>query len=641
MMRSSGSSGTSRGSTGSGGPSESRASSGSWGSRRITRRLALIVAVVLVCGLVWGLAAALAASSSPSPASGKVVLKIGWTSEPDNLNPFVGWATTTYEIWTINYNFLFGFDGQSMRPTLSLADQFPTKANGGISADGKVWTIHLRPGVKWSDGQPLTAADVAFTYNYIVKNHMANLALTTTGIASAKEIDPTTVQIICSQPKANMESIFLPILPKHIWEHVSPQAAATTFLNSPPIVGSGPFYTTAFKKGSYVEMQRNPYYWGKKPTVDQIYFEMYQNPDTMVQDLKSGVLDGAWGIPVAQFSQLKAMSSIHTIAYNFFNWDYLDLNCSSLSSSTGNPVLRDASFRTALNYAIDRATLAKVAYDGLAAPATTIMPPDTWSDPDYHWQPPADEAYTFDIAKANQMLTAAGYPLKNGVRLNKQGKPITLRLATTTDFQQGQVEAKLIAGWFQQLGLKITLQVMDDGAFLARMFNYKGTTFAPDFDMALSDWAGYGDPGETLTSFTTAEIGATNEPAWSNATFDKLNVEQSAALDPATRQNLIWQMQQIFYQQSPQLVLVYPQYLEAYNISHWTGWTPMFHGRGPAFVTTATVDSYVNLMPRTGSSSSGGGAKGLWIVVAVVVIVVAGGLVVWTMRRRRLMAEEA
>jgi peptide/nickel transport system substrate-binding protein len=605
-----------------------------------TRRLLLIVVALLAAGLVWGLAGALAASSSPSPASGKVVLKIGWTSEPDNLNPFVGWATTTYEIWVVNYDFLFGFNGQTMAPTLSLAAQFPTQANGGISPDGKVWTIHLKPDLKWSDGQPLTAADVAFTYNYIVKNHMANLALTTTGITGAKELDPTTVQITCSRPKANMEAIFLPILPEHIWEHVSPKVAATTYVNQPPIVGSGPFYTVAFKKGSYVEMVRNPYYWGKKPVVDEIFFEMYQDPDTMVQDLKSGVIDAAWGIPEAQFKQLTSETGLHTIAYNFFNWDYLDLNCCSLPSSTGNPVLRDVRFRVALNYAIDRNKLCQIAYQGLAAPATSIMPPDTWSNPDYHWQPSADQMYTFDLAKASQMLTAAGYPLVNGVRLNKQGKPITLRLATTTDFPEGQIEAKLIAGWFDKLGLKINLSVLDNGAFLARMFNYKGATFAPDYDMDLSDWAGYGDPGETLTSFTTAEIGATNEPAWSNAAFDKLNVQQSAALDPTTRRNLIWQMQQIFYQQSPQVALVYPEYLQAYDTSRWTGWTPMFHGRGPAFVTTATVDSYVNLRP-VAATSSGGGAKGLVIVVAVAVVVVIAGAAIWLTRRRRGRAEEA
>ncbi|HUK78881.1 MAG TPA: ABC transporter substrate-binding protein [Thermoleophilia bacterium] len=609
--------------------------------RTTTSRLLLVAAVLLAASLVWGLASALADNSSPSPASSKVVLKVGWTSEPDNLNPFVGWATTTYEIWTVNYNFLFGFDGQTFRPTLGLAAQFPTEANGGISPDGKVWTVHLKPDLKWSDGLPLTAADVAFTYNYVVKNHMANMALTTVGITGAKEIDPTTVEIDCSQPKADMESIFLPILPKHVWEHVSPQLASTTYPNKPPIVGSGPFYTVAFKKGAYVEMVRNPYYWGKRPTVDKIFFEMYQDPATMVQDLKSGAIDAAWGIPEAQFKPLTSQAGIHTIAYNFFNWDYLDLNCSSLPGSTGNPVLRDVRFRDALNYAIDRNKLCQVAYDGLAAPATTIMPPDTWSNPDFHWQPSATEMYTYDLAKANQLLDAAGYRRgSNNLRLYR-GKPITLRLWTTTDFPEGQSEAKMIAGSFEKLGLKINLAVIDNGAFLARMFNYNGSAFAPDFDIGLSDWAGYGDPGETLTSFTTAQIGGTNEPAWSNPTFDKLNVRQAAALDPTTRRNIIWQMQQIFYQQSPQIVLVYPQYLQAYDTTRWTGWTPMFHGRGPAWMTTATVDSYVNLKPAAAGAGSSGGARGTTIAIVAAIVVIAALVAVTLVRRRRVRAEEA
>ena len=130
----------------------------------------------------------------------------------------------------------------------------------------------------------------------------------------------------------------MPILPKHIWEHVSPQAAATSYQNKPPIVGSGPFQTVAFKKGSYVEMVRNPYYWGKKPTVDEIYFEMYQNPDTMVQDLKSGAIDAAWGIPEAEFTAAQvAGRPPQPIAYNFFNWDYLDFNCSSRRLDRATP----------------------------------------------------------------------------------------------------------------------------------------------------------------------------------------------------------------------------------------------------------------------------------------------------------------
>ena len=601
--------------------------------------LPAVVVAVLAISLGFGLASARADTATPSPSTGKVTLRIGWTAEPDNLNPFVGWANTTYEIWAINYGFLFGYGLNGGEATLDLAAQFPTEQNGGISPDGKIWTIHLRPNLKWSDGQPLTATDVAFTYNYVVKNHMQNLALATVGIEGATVIDPTTVRITCSQPKADMEHIYLPILPKHVWEHVSPQAAASSYINKPPIVGSGPFYTTAFKKGSYIEMVRNPYYWGKKPTVDKILFEMYQNADTMVSDLKSGTLDAAWGFPEAQFKPLSSQAGIHAIAYNFFNWDYVDVNCSSLPGSTGNPVLRDVRFRNALNYAIDRSKLCQLAYAGLAAPATTIMPPSTWSDPDYHWQPSADQAYTFDIAKANQLLDAAGYTrAPSGQRLYR-GKPINLRLWSTTDFQQGQIEAKLIAGWLQKLGLKITLSVLDRGTVEASIFNYKGTAVAPDYDLYVDDWAGYGDPGQTLTSFTTAEIGNANEPAWSNAAFDKLNLQQATALDPSQRKDLIWQMQQVFYQQSPQIVLVYPQYLEADNSARWTGWTPMFGGRGPVFMTTGGIDSYLNLKPAA-SDSGGGGSKGVTVAIVVAVVVVLAGAGVWLMRRRSAAEEE-
>ena len=306
----------------------------------------------------------------------------------------------------------------------------------------------------------------------------------------------------------------------------------------------------------------------------------------------------------------------------------------------GNPVLRDVRFRDALNYAIDRNKLCRLAYDGLAAPATTILNPDTWSQPrlplaaagqpGLHLRPRQGQP-----AADRRRLPAA----VNGVRLNKQGKPITLSLWTATDFPEGQIEAKLITGWFQQLGLKINLAVIDRGAQEARVFNYKGTTYAPDFDMYVDDWAGYSDPGETLTCETTAQIGATNEPAWSNAAFDKLNAQQGSVLDPTTRQNLIWRMQQIMYQQTPWVVLVYPQYLQAYNTSRWTGWTPMFNGHGPAFITCGNVDSYLNLRPVT--ASSGGGDRGATIAIVVVVVVVIAGAAIWLLRRRRARAEEA
>jgi peptide/nickel transport system substrate-binding protein len=602
------------------------------------RRFAfLALAVVLAGSLVWGLVAAFATSASPSPGAGNVVLRIGWTSEPDNLNPFVG--LSSYEIWALNYSYLFGC-GDHNQPTLDLATVFPSVQNGGISADGRVWTIKIRSGVKWQDGVPLTAADVAFTYTYIIKNDMTNLTNYTNGIKTVTAVDPTTVRIVCSAPKADLEKAVVPILPEHIWAHVSPAAAATTFVNKPPIVGSGPFQTVAFKKGSYVEMVRNPYWYGKKPAIDQIYFELYQDADTMVSDLKTGNLDAAWGVPEAEFKALESAQGYKAVAYNYYDWDYLEFNCYDKSSSLGNPVLRDWKFRNALNYAINRQQLCAVAYSGLATPGTTIIPPNSFADPDYHWQPPADQAYAFDPTKAGQMLTAAGYPLRNGARLDKQGKPITLRLYSPTDSDANQVDAKLITGWLDKLGLKIKLSVVDDGALTSDIYNARGNIWKPDFDMVVWDWTGYFDPGQTLSCLTTNEIGSLNEPFWSDPQYDALNTVQSSTIDPQARLTPISQMQQIMYQQTPWVVLAYPDYLEAYNTTKWTGWQQMFDGSGPAFYTEGFIGSYLNLQPKTAAAGGGSGNTVLIVVVAAAAVVLAAIVIVLVLRRRQPRAEE-
>ena len=599
--------------------------------RFVRHHVALLVVALLALGLAWGLWASLATASSPSPATGKVVLRIGWTTDIDNLNPFIGYANWTFEIWSLNYQTLFGL-GVDGKPTLDAAAQFPTQANGGISANGKVWTIHIKPNLRWQDGTPLTAADVAWTYNFTIKNHIANFSVQTIGIRYAKVLDPTTVQIVCSEPKADMESSSLYILPEHIWQNVSPQAAQRSYANNPPVIGSGPFETVKWVKGNYLEMVRNPYYSGPKPAIDTILFEVYEDADTMAYDLKSGAIDAAYGILPAQFRSLQAVKGIQAIGFNNYNWDYLDCNCYT-GSSGGNPVLRDWRFRHALAYAIDQQKLIEIAEDGNGLPGTTIINPNTWTNPDYHWQPTASEAYSFDLAKASQLLTAAGYPLKDGVRLNKQGKPIVLRLWAKADTAYEQTEGKLITGWLQQLGLKIEFSVIDYSVLAAHVLNFHGSTYDPQFDLYVSDWIGYTDPGPTLLAFTTPMIGSINETGWSNAQYDKLAIEQETALNPQKRQQLIWQMQQIMYKQAPWIVLTYPYLLEAYNTDRWTGWTRAMNGTGPAVVyCSGVIASYLNLRPR--SASVGGTSHRGLIAAIIVAVVVVGGVLIWRIRRR-------
>ena len=139
---------------------------------------------------------------------------------------------------------------------------------------------------------------------------------------------------------------------------------------------------------------------------------------------------------------------------------------------------------------------------------------------------------------------------------------------------------------------------MDDGIYYDSIWAYEGNTYSPDFDMYLWDWDGYADPGDTLASFITAQIENWNEPCWSNAEFDAVVDEANTTLDPEKRKELIWRAQQIFYEESPEIAIDYPDKLEAVNTARWDGWTRMYDGTGAAFYTSYVRDSYLNLKPK-------------------------------------------
>ena len=584
-----------------------------------------------------GLGSALAADPSASPSGDKVVLHVGWTNDPDNLNPFIGAETSSYEIWLLNYDFLTGYS-PDLQPTPDLATSWET------SADGKVWTFHLRDGVKWQDGEPFTADDVAFTYNYIVDNEMGAFSSLTTFIDEAVAIDDLTVEIRCSKPKANMIRTWIPILPEHVWSKVSPKAAGASYQNKPDIVGTGPFQTVEVKKGDYVRMVANPTFWGQKPTIDEILFVTYQNPDTMTQDLLSGNLDAAWGIPSAQFPKLETTEGITAISYGLLTWDYLSLNCYE-GRSRGNPVLKDVAFRQALNWAIDRQKIVDLAWAGRGQPGTTIMTPDSWVDPDYHWQPPADVDVHLrpgESAATARRRRLQGRQRRRRPRGQRAASPSSCACGPAPSRRRARRPAACSTGWFRDLGLKIEYQVMDDGIYYDSIWAYEGNTYSPDFDMYLWNYDGYADPGDTLASFITAQIENWNEPCWSNAEYDAVVDEANTTLDPEKRKELVWRAQQIFYEQSPEIATDYPDKLEAIDTAHWDGWTRMYGGTGAAFYTSYMRDSYLNLKPKAAAATAdAGGAGGLVIAIVAAVLVLAVIIVAWLLVRwRRQAAEE-
>ena len=593
--------------------------------RRVLGLAIVIALLALALGLATGVRGALA-GSSPAPSSGPGTLRLGWTTEPDNLNPFIGYLAADYEIYYLNYDMLINYDPATLKARPDLA------VSWSHSPDGLVWTFKLRHGVKWQDGVPFTARDVAFTYNYIVDNQLSAFDGYTDGITKAVAVGDDTVVMHCSHPKANMIGLPIPIVPQHIWSHVSPKAAATSFDNDPPVIGTGPFQVVEWKKGSYIRLRANPDYWKGRPHIDQILFENYTNAYSMTADAKSGALDGAWGFPPALYKSLAADTSQKVCAYPAIGFDELTFNCSK--GPFGNPVLRDPAFRQALNWAIDKNTINRLAYGGYVRPATSVVPDKTYqADLDWHWQPSAAQAYTFDLAKAGAALDAAGYKLgPNGARLDKQGKPISLTLYVRAESLSSQVAGKLLTSWFRKIGLNVKLSVVSEGALSNLIWNTVKGKPAPNYDMFVWGWVGDVDPNFTMSILTSSQIGGWNQANWSDPAYDRLYTKQTSELDPQQRKATIWQMEQIIYQQSPFIPLIYNQNLESYNVKKWQGWVLSPAKIGGAWY-TFEMDSYLNLRPRTEATSSGGSSKTGWIVGLIVIVVIAAGTIGWSRRR--------
>ena len=604
------------------------------------RLTVLCVCLLLCAGLLWGLSMALAQSGSPSPSStpssGKIVLRVGYVGEPDNLNPFIAQVFSSYLIFGVNYDQLVGVDAGSLAPSKETG----LAKDWSVSPDGKTWTFTLRDNATWQDnGQPVTAEDVAFTYNYILDNQMMAFLSTVQGIERVTAVDPHTVTMTCTQPKADMllacNSVW--ILPEHIWSKIPPKAAGNSYQNNPPIVGSGPFQCVEYKKSSYVILEANKSYWRGAPKIDELIFECYTNEDTMAQDLKGGTLDACTGLLNAQLRMFKATPGVTAQSIRVNGYDDLVFNCyepPTGGKSLGNPVLRDWRFRQALQWAVDKEKIAAIVYDGNSEPGDTIITAGYYTDPDWHWTPPADQAYTFDLTKAGEALTAAGYPLKDGVRVDKQGKPITLRLWGRQSSATSQSISKMLAGWFRQLGLKIELATLDNGALMAKLFNTEAGKFAPDFDMCIWGWYNALDPGQSVSYFCTDQINNWSDSAYSNPEFDRLFVEQSHQIDTVKRKKIVDRMQQIIYEQSPYVVLTYGHDTEGWNTAKWTGWVHSPAGFGNVVNQTGVIATYLNVQPKAATTGDTGGRSGSAVWIAVAAVALVGASIVVLLRRR-------
>ena len=602
-------------------------------ARRQWRHVLGALAVVLALTTVVGLGSAIADDPSATPTgdgTDRIVLQIGWNQNLDSLNPFIGYQNVSYAVYGENYDYLLRYGPESPEPVPGLAESWE------VSDDGLTWTFRIRKGVTWQDDRALTARDVAFSYNYVIDNDMGAFSNYTKSIDEVTATDDYTAVVKCSKPKADMLYATVPILPEHIWGEIEPGEAEQSFRNSPPCIGSGPWQVVEWKKNQYVRMVANKDYWGGAPKADELIFRFYTNWDTMAMDLKAGQI--AYGrIPQAQFPSFESLPGFAANAsYPDNNFDELGFNCYT-GPSLGHPACADPAFRRALNWAVDLEKVAEIGFSGYAEPATSILS-GFWTNPVYQWEPPADQEYTFDPERAKQELEAAGYRDTDGdgVREGKDGKPMKLRLWAIAEKPEYTTTAKLISAWFDEVGVATKIETLDDGAVNQGIYNSVDGVFTPDYDMFVWGWGGDTDPTFPLSVMLTEQIENWSDSAWSNAEYDQLFEQQTVALDPEKRKEIAWRMQEILYDESPYIVLVYAKTLEAYDTARWQGWV-----KSPG--ETGSVHnswSFLALEPVGVADEAAGGSSWLLPVVIIAAVAAAGLVILLIWRHRGKRAEE-
>jgi peptide/nickel transport system substrate-binding protein len=543
------------------------------GNRRTRHRRhrtpALIAGALVASAALTG---ATLGTPSSAGAADPVTFTLGYTGDADSFNPFLGYQAISYEAWALEYDFLVGYAMTDMSPEPALAESWET------SDDGLTWTFHMRDGVLWNDGVPLTAADVAYTYNRVLTEKVAggtwrSYIKTATSVTAP---DDTTVVMQLSTPSATLPLMPIPILPEHIWKDV-PKEELKHFANEPtdgkPVVGSGPFmFVKGTAGGSTYKFVKNPNYWGEGPYVDQVVIQVYKSQDPMVQALIKGEIDFAEDITPLQVKALEDEAGI--TAHNGISpiFEEIGFNTGSIDPETGeplgdpNPAVLDPKFRHALGYAVDTEQIVRTAYQGAAQPGTTIMLP---SYPTWHWEPPDDVKFTFDLDKAAEELDAAGYVIgADGKRTLPDGSPIgTLRLFARADTKPSVDTMDLFQSWLDKLGIDAEVTAMDSSTMGDKILD-------GEYDAFQWDWYIEPDPDGILGDFTCDQRGNLNDSNYCDPDYDAMYAAQGVEMDKDKRIEIVHQMQEQLYEDAPYIVTAYTTTGEAVRSDKWACFQP-------------------------------------------------------------------
>ncbi|HET8786419.1 MAG TPA: ABC transporter substrate-binding protein [Candidatus Limnocylindrales bacterium] len=576
-------------------------------------------------GRLIALAALVAATLAPASAHAgtgqPLTLYVGTDQKLETLNPWQSITYADYEIFQVQYELLVGF-GNDLSPVPGFADEWSS------SADQTVHTFHIREGMKWSDGEPATCEDARYTYQFVydawnsdagyVGSGYLEPYVMNAGLSKVECTDDHTLVATTEFPTTLLTQAYVPILPKHIWsKYTQDQISDTTidgyFANEPPVVGSGPYVATEWEPGQFIKMTRNPNYWGTPGVPDEIVFQQFTGPETMVQALRNGELDYVRGTGADLFDSLKDQPNIR-LAEGYANgYTYLSFNTRATQKGYkgSTSALEDNVFVDILKRAIDRNTLVDRVLNGHGVPGDMHVPP-------YHvnWYVKPTDPRTFDIADANARLDAAGYAKNaDGKRVDKDGKVINLRL-TWPDSEDHSTDAQFIKEWWEQLGIGVDAFQTEEGTLIDQLYGPETGDYNADWDTYIWGWGGDPDPQSLLSLFTTDQIEAgVNDCFYSNDRYDELFKLQQRATDVAQRKQYIAEMEQLFYDTGCNTPLYYDSELHAMRTDKFTGWvnqppdtgTPLFGFGYSGYMALTDASAVPTAGPATAAPSAAPG----------------------------------
>jgi peptide/nickel transport system substrate-binding protein len=428
------------------------------------------------------------------------------------------------------------YDGVKLVPVLA--------ESMDVSKDGLEITIKLKKDIWFSDGVPVTADDVIFTYETIMNPGIdaADLRNYYNNVKEAVKIDDRTVKFVLKELYwQTIESVgVFDVLPKHIYKFTDPKQFNNRRSNP---VGSGPYIFEKWDVGQQVVLRRNDNYWGKKPKINKLAFKFITNSSASMQALRSHVID-TFEPSSEQFFELSKDEQFKKDFYMLMYWKP-SFGFSYIGWNEAKPFFSDRRVRLAMTHAVNRQAIVEYIQKGYAKIIT---------GPFYIYgrqNDPNIKPWPFDLEKAKQLLDETGWIDHDGDGIrDKDGAPFRFKLSYPSGNETAERIIKMIKDDTAKIGVDVTPDPVEWSIFLERLNSR-------EFDAAFSAWGGSieSDPYQIFHSSQIQGRGS-NYVGFNNPEADKLIEEARRTLDPEKRYALYHQFGRILHEEQPYTFLM-------------------------------------------------------------------------------------